>query len=103
MKEYRLCDKAQNALLESGRIQEEFVVCRITRSVNSSSSNFVPISSSQPQQTVKSFSPDLGQISAAANVIPNGNITQVSLVTEESKLPQGSVHQETPPDYDIML
>lgn len=101
MKEYRLCDKAQNALIQSGRIQEEFVVCRITRSVNSSSSNFVPISSSQPQQTVKSFSPDLGQISAAANVIPNGNITQVSLVTEESKLRQGSVHQETPPDYDI--
>ena len=50
---------------------------------------------------MKAFIPDLGQISAAANVIPNGNITQVSLVTEESKLRQGSAHQETPPDYDI--
>uniref|UniRef100_K4B699 NAC domain-containing protein n=1 Tax=Solanum lycopersicum TaxID=4081 RepID=K4B699_SOLLC len=49
----------------------------------------------------KGIDNDLGQISAAANVIPNGNITQVSLVTEESKLRQGSVHQETPPDYDI--
>ncbi|KAH0698948.1 hypothetical protein KY284_013163 [Solanum tuberosum] len=107
MKEYRLCDKFLNALIKSGRIQEEFVVCRITRSV-SISSQVLPISSSQPQQTVKSFVQDLGQISAA-NVIPsdqlnsisNGNIRQVSLVTEESKLPQGSVHQETRPHYDI--
>ncbi|KAK4710137.1 hypothetical protein R3W88_004650 [Solanum pinnatisectum] len=110
MKEYRLCDKFINALIKSGCIQEEFVVCRITRSVNSSSQveNFLPISPSQPQQTVKSFVQDLGQISAT-NVIPsdqlnsisNGNIRQVSLVTEESKLPEGSVHQETRPDYDI--
>ncbi|KAL3344344.1 hypothetical protein AABB24_023668 [Solanum stoloniferum] len=107
MKEYRLCDEMQNALIQSGRIQEEFVVCRITRSVNSSSQviipkaeNFLPISSSQPQ--------NLGETSAA-NVIPsdqlnsisNGNIRQVSLVTEESKLPQGPLHQETRPHYDI--
>ncbi|KAH0696357.1 hypothetical protein KY290_013724 [Solanum tuberosum] len=88
MKEYRLCDELLNALIQH---EEEFVVCRITRSVNSSS-QVVPISSSQPQQTVKSFVQDLGQTSAA-NVIPyiqlNGisNGTNISLLTKESKLP----------------
>ncbi|KAH0717153.1 hypothetical protein KY285_013184 [Solanum tuberosum] len=105
MKEYRLCDELLNALIQRGRIQheEEFVVCRITRSVNSSS-QVVPISSSQPQQTVKSFVQDLGQTSAA-NVIPyihlngisNGNI---SLLTKESKLP-ASKEEEECSDYDI--
>ncbi|KAK4710111.1 hypothetical protein R3W88_004624 [Solanum pinnatisectum] len=119
MKEYRLCDKLLNALIQLGRIQheDEFVVCRITRSVNSSSQfiipkveNFLPISSSQPQQTVKSYiqeNQDLGHISAA-NVIPsvqlkgilNGNI---SLLTKESKLPAAKEEEEgsVRPNYDI--
>ncbi|WMV14598.1 hypothetical protein MTR67_007983 [Solanum verrucosum] len=110
MKEYRLCDKLLNALIQLGRIQheDEFVVCRITRSVNSSSQviipkveNLLPISSSQPQQTVKFFVQDLGQTSAA-NVIPsvqlNGNI---SLLTKESKLPAAKEEGSVRPDYDI--
>ncbi|WMV14624.1 hypothetical protein MTR67_008009 [Solanum verrucosum] len=69
MKEYRLCDKILKALRLRGhaRHEEEFVVCRITRSVNSSQviilsdhnvENFLDsllISSSQCQETVESF------------------------------------------------
>ncbi|KAH0698926.1 hypothetical protein KY284_013141 [Solanum tuberosum] len=101
MKEYRLCDKLLNSLIQLGRIQheEEFVVCRITRSVNSSSQFIIPkVENFLP--TVKSLVQDLGQTSAAnvnpsvqLNGILNGNI---SLLTKESKLPaakeEGSVY-----------
>ena len=78
MKDYRLCDKILKALRLRGhtRLEEEFVVCRITRSVNSSQvsdhkvENFVDsllISSSQCQDIfAQNQFQDLGQFGAVS-------------------------------------
>ncbi|XP_055803461.1 protein FEZ-like [Solanum dulcamara] len=111
MKEYRPSDSILKALRLRGQIrhEEEFSVCRITRSANSDRNgenllaSCVPISSSQFQETVKSENQDLGR-SSAANVISNGNISPVCLVLKESNVPAAKeeeecsvpvVHQET--------
>ncbi|MCD7452022.1 hypothetical protein HAX54_014716 [Datura stramonium] len=125
MKEYRLSNKILEALRQRRQIRhEDFVVCCVKRNVNSSHNNlvssYVPISSSQHQETAKSSvqnqfqeNQDFGR----SSVIPSDGLSsilsgnsQVSLLTKESnvthQLPLISaadeecsvctVHQETP-------
>ncbi|KAH0698930.1 hypothetical protein KY284_013145 [Solanum tuberosum] len=93
MKEYRLCDKILKALRLRGhtRHEEEFVVCRITRSVNSSQviipsdhnvENFLDsllISSLQCQESfAQNQFQDLGQSFAQYQFQENQNLEQSS-------------------------
>ncbi|KAK6796583.1 hypothetical protein RDI58_004284 [Solanum bulbocastanum] len=107
MKEYHLCDKILKALRQRGhtRHEEEFDVCRITRSVNSSQFQ-------ENKDLGQFFAQSQFQQSSTANVIPsdesnsilNGNIGPVTLVFKESKLSAAIekecsvpvVHQQTP-------
>ncbi|KAK4710118.1 hypothetical protein R3W88_004631 [Solanum pinnatisectum] len=113
MKEYRLCDKILKALRLRGhtRHEEEFVVCRITRSVNSSQviipsdhnvENFLDsllISSLQCQDTVESFAQnqfqDLGQSFAQYQFQENQDLGQFFA---QSQFQQSSTANVIPSD-----